>query len=255
MAVAFVRAHTGGVSTSSGTTVTFTTNAAGVDAGDLLVVGVSADNESGGMGPTISSIGKPGGESASWAVLIFGDGGGGGTAASTVVGSICAIKTTTAWPGSTAYTVTLSSAVTAKTTVAAEFSGVDNTVVGVAIGSGGVGVATSVTTLGTAPSAGDLAIGLIYLETNAAPTADSDTLNGSWNAGVTNNTASGGGAANAAARLQWKILTASGHQTFNKTQTTDGGAALVNLQAVPAPSISPAPLLRRQQAIHRASSY
>lgn len=231
MAVAFVRAHTVSQTKTAGTTnVAVVTGASGVDSGNVLLAGVIFDNLS-QTTPTVSSINKPGGETASWSRL--GSFDGLATAAGALRGELWAIKTTTSWPATTSYTITLSGSVASKAAVAQEFSGVDLTV----RSSGSQNATTNGARTASAAtvSAGDLVAGVIAHETGSAPTADADTTNGTWGAGTTFGTAGGTSNTNVHGRIQWKIATASGAQSLDFTASNEGGVIIVALQPAPEP--------------------
>lgn len=224
----FVAHHTSGTSSAAGTTVAATL-ASNVAAGNVLILAVTADNLSSNT-PTVSSISKPGGETASWTSLgaipsSTATGAGG------VVTELWAIKTTQQWNSATTVTVTLSGSVTKKAVVLSEFNGVDVRLRGSAATSTSTGGTPTITSSATYQP-GDLVLGWAGFENNAAPTADSDTSNGSWAAGTSTFTTGGGAAANVAVILQYKIITGSGTQTYNPTGSSDSGAGVVGL-AVP----------------------
>lgn len=228
----FVRDHTPANTKTSGTTVAATVAGADVAIGNVLVIGVVADNLS-STTPTVSSISKPAGDGGTWA-KVMGVGSSTATAAGGVVGELWAIKTTTSWPVGTTVTVTLSGAVAAKGVVMREYTNALITARGTAgSGTGTTGAPTS-TTAGTAIVAGDLVLGLGVFENNVAPGADADTLNGSWDSGANTFTTGGTAATNVAVIVQHKIPTATGAQTYNPTGLSDCGACVIALQRDPA---------------------
>lgn len=240
MAVAFVRHHrtqTATVSSATNLSVAIDASVASV-AGNTLIAWICCDNSGLGL-PTVNSIDVPAGETAAWTRLAAHTSSS-GTAAAAVIGELWAIVTTVSWPANTTYQVTLSAAVAAKVSLLAEFSGVTATRRGSVPTSTDVstGGTPTTTTIGTAPATGDLVVGAASFETNTAATDDTDTTNGSWSAGLKANTASGGAAANCSGILQWKIVSAGGHQTYNPTGSSDSGAvvtALVPAAAAKAP--------------------
>lgn len=227
MAVAFVRNHTNGISKTSNASVTGTL-AANVAVGNLLVFWGTWDN-SGTSTPLMNSVNVPGGESASWTRIASHNsstsGGSGGNR-----GEMWGIIPTIQWNSATVVTGTLASSVTAKVGLLMEFSGCTLTLRGTA----GTGVSTtgvaSATTGGTAPSAGDLVLGAASCETAIASTTDTDTTNGSWSTALAGQTAGSTDQTNQSAILQYKIVNAGGHQTYNPVmQVQDSGAAIVAL--------------------------
>lgn len=81
----------------------------------------------------------------------------------------------------------------------------------------------------------DAVICAIALEDSSSGADDTDTTNGSWSAGQSSFTSGGGGAGNMGTRSQYKIVTATGGQTWNFTvANTDWAAAyiVVRQQAV-----------------------
>ena len=237
MPALFVRNLTAGNSNASGTTVDFTIPVA-VPAGNLIVVFVGFDNLT-ATTPIVSSIAKQAGETANW-VQIGKHDASVATGAAAVRGELWAILTTVQW-ATGAKTVTLSAAVVKKAVIGREFSGVTTALRGTAgTGTHATGSPTA-TTGGTAPATGDLVLGGAAFETTATPTADADTLNGSWSAAVVY--ASSGGAANTnvAVTSQYKIVTAGGQQTYNPSSAgVDSGACVVALVPMPEPSITQA---------------
>lgn len=228
MPAAFVQTHTSGTSTTSDTTVAATIATAAVPIGNLLALWVGFDNTATST-PTVSSVSVPAGETATWAKVASHDSSN-ASAAAGCRGEMWVIVTTQSWAVAQAVTVTLSAAVTAKAVVLKEFSGAAVTVRGTA----GTGTSTNTvptaSTSGTALEVGDLVLGGAAFEAGAAPTADADTLNGSW----ANTATALAGAANPtgiSVITQHKIVTATGAQTYNPTHGAgiDSGAAIVAL--------------------------
>jgi hypothetical protein len=213
---------------SSATNLRVRIGPSGVTARNLLVAWICFDNTS-STAPTVSSIAKPAGETASWA-QVGTHNSSTATAAAGVRGAIWAIKTTIAWPPSTDYTITLSAAVVAKASGAAEYNQAGASLRGTA-GTGTSAAGTpSAATSGTALVAGDLVLGLGSFEDATAPTGDADTTNGSWvNAFTPFATTGGVTTTNVALIGQHKLVTATGVQTYNPTRASDSGAAVVGL--------------------------
>lgn len=225
MAIAFVRNHTAGTSSTSNTTVTFTLSAV-VAPGNLIVAFAGFDNTS-TTAPSVTSISKMAGETANW-VEIAGHDSSSASSSGGARGEMWAILTTVQWSAA-AYTVTLSGSVTRKICVASEFSGATAAL----RGTSGTGTATNgsptSTTAGTAPLTGDVVLGGAAFEATSAPTGDSDTLNGSWSAINSVASSSGIGSSSCSGGMQYKIVTAGGHQTYNPSGSGDSGCCVVAL--------------------------
>jgi hypothetical protein len=207
----------------------YTSGAITCPIGDQIFLWVAFDNLT-LTTPTISSITKAGGESASWVQIVAGDSPISGAAGGTR-GELWAITPTVTW---TAFSpvVTLSGAVTAKASVGICKSGgtLNARETLPKAGTNTTSVSPSVNT--TTPLSGDLVLGVMSKEfTTGGVTADADTTNGSWSAGIEAAT-SNGAATDALAFLQWKITTGAGTQTFNPTTvsgTGDGTIAVIAL--------------------------
>lgn len=217
---------------TTGTTVTLTTGAA-VPVGALVVVIWAADNLT-ATTPTLSSVTDTKGNTYS---VIANVGSGTATANAGQVAAIAVSRITTALTNTDTISAVASSASTVvKAVDAAYFTGA-NTVVRA--------TATTATGNSTAPSvnyasglSGDLLLGVVGNQNNGLPTGDSDTTNGTW--GSIGGVASTGG--NAATNIsvfgQYKILTASGSQTYNVTIST-------GQWSIAAVAVQPAPTLQR----------
>lgn len=227
MAGSFVQNHTSGTS-GSGTAVTVTL-AANVPAGNLLVVWIGFDN-TGTSTPTVSSLDKPGGETATWAQIASHDSSN-ATSAAGVRGEMWVIRTTQQWNSATVVTATLSASPPKSCAVCAEFTAVTATLRGTAGTNTSATGAPSAATSGTALVAGDLVVGGATFETSTTPTDDTDTTNGSWSTGLVGSATGGATASQVRSVLQWKIVNAAGVQTYNPTaNSTDSGAAVAALQ-------------------------
>lgn len=232
MAIAHVRNHTAGTHTTTGTAIS-TTLAANVTAGNLLVALFVFDNTATST-PTVSSITKQAGETASWTRIGQVD----STSSSPgngVRGEVWAILTTVTW--STAPTATLDAAVVARIGLLSEFSGASTTLRGGtwADGTSTTGSPTAATNgLSAQPTAGDLVIGAGAFEGATAPTGDADTTGGSWSTAYTASAEVGANTSNAAAILQHKIVSSgSAAQNYGPTQSPgggDSGAIITSLQ-------------------------
>jgi len=231
--VVFVRDHTVVSIKTSGTTNIGVNISTATTAGNLLVARILTDNAATVGKPVVSSIAKPAGETASWARI----GGAWSTSGPTMgiyaSGEMWAIKTTVSWPVAS-YTVTLDTVVTQKATQVQEFAGALATLrstTGAAWSSG-----LYATTTGTAPVAGDLALGFAWLPNQTTPpAATSDSISGTWSTQVTIGSTGGSGATNNAAGAQYKIVTGTAHQTYsvNNSGITGRGVICAILQQDP----------------------
>lgn len=238
MAVASVRDHVETQVKAAGTTnLSFQIGTTASTAGNLLVARIVFDNLT-ATTPTVSSIAKPGGETASWVRIGFWDSPTAG-GASGLRGEMWVIKTTVSWTANSTYTITLSGSVTAKACQGREFSGVTATLRGTAGTNATTSGNPSATTGGTAPQAGDLVLGFAGWESRTAPVQDSDTTNGTWAAGSEYGTSGGSGVTNVIGLGSYKIVTAGGHQTYNPTGPSgDSGACVVALVPVPVSAVT-----------------
>lgn len=230
-----------GITDTTASASTTVRNFDGASPGWTILTALTFDNVTNAASPTVTSITKPAGESASWVKLGSVDSSS-ATGAAGVRTELWGIATTVTWPASTDYTATLSASVSAKTTFTRPFSGVSTTLRGTAPSgtTGAAGVSTvgtpTATTAGTAPVIGDLVIGVAGHESNTAPGLDADTLGGAWISAGSFFTSSGGAAANVGVNLEYKVTTAAGAQTFNPTCSGDSGVlvlALVPKTALP----------------------
>lgn len=215
-------ASTGTVAGASAFTssASYTSGAITSPIGDQVFLFVSFDNLT-ATTPTISSITKAGGETASWVQIATGDSPV-ATAAGGQRAELWAIIPAVTW---TAFSpvVTLSGAVVAKASVGLVRSGgtlharesLPKTMTTTTSATPSVNITT--------PIIGDLVLGFQGREMTAVGVADADTTNGSWSAKIESATADATSANNAAAFLQWKIVTASGTQTFNPTGMSGDG--------------------------------
>jgi hypothetical protein len=226
----YIQDHTSGTS-GSGTSVTVTL-AGNVPAGNLLAVWVGFDNLTAST-PTVSSLDKPGGESATWA-RVAQHNSSIATAAAGVRGEMWVIRVTQQWDSGTVVTATLSASPPKSCATCREFTGVFATLRGTAGTNTSTGGTPSAATSGTALVAGDLVLGGATFETSTTPSDDADTTNGSWSAGLIGSATGGASAAQVRSIQQYKVVSATGVQTYNPTANSDSGAAVVALQNDPA---------------------
>ena len=233
MAVALGVDTTSGTANSKTTGATLVVNHGQVRPGETLVCAIGVDNLT-ATTPTVSSITKPGGETAVW-VKIGSVDASVATAAGACRGELWAITSTVTWAAGS-QTITFSSASTlVKVACTRIYYGVTTTARGT-VPSGttnGAGVSTSgvpaATTAGAAPATGDLVLGLGVNENNSTPGTDPDTLNGPWVSAAVAWSTGGNALTNVGVILMHKIVTAGGAQTLNPTSNGDSGAAVVAL--------------------------
>lgn len=243
MAASLVGHHVANFNKAAGTTGPVVQLNAVVPADRLIVAWFTFDNFSSTTLPTVTSIGRQAAETNNW-VRVASVPSTTATAGSGAVSEIWVIETTVQWSAAS-YAVVLGSSVTAKVDDVAVFAGVEPTVRGVA------GSATSAsttgataTTTGTAPVAGDLALGIAYnANSTTVPGTDTDTTDGAWVDVGTSATSGGSAATNITQRAQYKILTGTTAQSFSVSSgaVNPNGAGCVVLQATPLPSAPAAP--------------
>lgn len=218
MAIAFGASFTANSSKTSSTTIAVTTGVA-VASGSLVVVFAGCDNLS-ATTPTASFTDSVGGNT--WTVLSTATSNS-ATAAGGQVVHLAVSKLTNALLSTSTITCTLSGAVTVRTIEGAYFTGADATQRGTAGNASGTTTTWSASVTGGL--AGDLVLGAITTQNNAAITGDTDTTNGTWGSLGAINTTGGGAAANIALLGQYKILTADGTQTWNGSGLNTAGSS------------------------------
>lgn len=131
----------------------------------------------------------------------------------------------------TTITVTFGTAATAKTMTLTEVSGTAGTPTFVTsgVGTGGTGTTSPTITTGSIPD-GDMVIAALFLEAGVTQTItqDSDTTNGSWSTQQTFEIGSTTSGSNIAS--QFKVVTATGTQTYNPTLGLAGDLCLAWVQ-------------------------
>jgi hypothetical protein len=127
-------------------------------------------------------------------------------------------------------TVTFGSSTTAKSWTLTEFS--SNTA---DFGADFLSAGTPATGTGTTPSTGSISVtsgdaifGAMANEGNATVTADSDTTNGAWSTQQTIN--NGTGTSGMQVASQFKIVNATGNQTYNLTLSASGDWVVTTIQ-------------------------
>jgi hypothetical protein len=194
-------------------------------AGDMVVVFCARDNVAADplTGDSISA--DPAGNTYTRHVV----GSNLATAAAGIVGVMFWSVLTASWPAGTNTITWGHPSITSRAMQVAHFVGV----LGARAGNpftGTVVAGTALAATATNPVLGDAVIGLGVWENSSAITGDSDTSNGSWSAiNNTNGYGTSGGTAATNVRLgwQWKAVTATGSQTYNQTNTSNDGAAVV----------------------------
>lgn len=220
------------IKTAGTNNLSFQIGPVGSDAGNLLVARIVFDNLT-ATTPVVSSIAKPGGETASWVKVGQFDSATAG-AGSGLRGEVWVIKTTVAWAANSTYVITLSGSVTAKACQGREYADVLATLRSTSGTNATTSGNPSATTTGTAPQPGDLVLGFAGWESRTAPVQDTDTTGGvQWSAGSEFGTSGGSGVTNVIGLGSMKIPTSAGHQTYNPTGPAgDAGACIVALQGV-----------------------
>lgn len=198
------------------TTVTVTTDFA---VGDRCLVFVACDNaETAGAAPfttftepsggTVSNVRSPNRTS-------------GGTPNDGVSIALRQFEVTAARPLVTndLITVNFTTSVAAKCIGLAKVTGIASGSASIITGASGSGSGTSASSgaMGTAPGRDDIVFGWVGSEHTTAPGGDSDTTNGSWSDLHALNAGSGTAATNIRLRVQYKVVTASGAQTFDSS--------------------------------------
>lgn len=236
--MAIAETLTNGVSDKTAGTATLTvgTDASRVS-GTLIVVGLAWDNLT-ATTPTISSISKPGGESASWIIVEVNS-----PQAAAAAGVRCALAYIVATVDWSAHSivVTFSGNITAKAAAYKTFTGASATIRGTAVsGTGSTSPSTDSGTLiddlillmDATEGPGD---GTLPTWTGSAP----GTITSQQSAGTTG----GSGVTNATVVLAYIIATASGSRLVTTGTLTDGGYVVVSLAPAAAASAYPYELL------------
>ena len=216
-----------GNSSTSGQTVLLTTTQA-IPKGALLCVMMSADNVS-ATTPTFTAADNSGAGntwSVAWQLARNA------TAAAGVSGGLLYTIAQADMASGTVITVTLSHNPVMKVGLGAWFTGIDTAapLVGTATGNG----ASTAASASKSVTSGNLVIGSVSRETNAAVTAyDSDTTSGSWSTGIDRVSVTGGTATTrVAVAYQYKVPNATGTQTYDQTiPSTDWVAGVAEFKA------------------------
>lgn len=224
-----------GASTSSGTSLTWTTTGA-INVGDLVIIRVGSDNAS-ATTPTFTCS-----DGSANVYTNQRQGAVNATAAAGVAGAIFTCKATVARSIGTTMTITLSNAVAHKTAYGETYTGVDETLRVAAVSATGTATAASAGATAAGLVAGDIVFGMTANETRGTITGDSDTTNGSWAAQTTVRSATSGSDATCVSVVgQYKVVTATGAQTYNVTAVAaEWFCACIVLQASPPPAITQA---------------
>lgn len=221
-------------STSTGTvaaanskvsSTTYTSGSITCPIGNQIILMIGLDNV-GNATPTISSITVPGGETATWVRLGYGDSSS-GTAGSGARVEVYGITPTQAWSAFSPV-VTFTAAITAKSSLGFCRSGgsLNERDVLPTVGNTVVGTTPSIVSA-PVPKSGDLVIAVVVSQTATAWTGDADTLNGSWSSAVSSATTGGTDNTNITTMFQTKIVTADGAQTFNPTNAVSSSGSIV----------------------------
>lgn len=226
-----------GSSSTAGTTLAVTnTTGAIIPAGTLLVMSYTTDNPASVTAPTLTPSSAGG---TAWNVRLAPVGSGvTTTAGSGIWHATWSCRTVSSIAsGATITTITQTSTVK-KVAIINGWSGVSDVLRATVVSATSTAGTPSAVSTGTALVSGDIVVGTIGGENNAAPTGDSDTLNGSWSAAISVFTTGAGAATNVMAGLQNKAVTATGAQTYNATTAADSIASIMAF--VPFATTSPA---------------
>jgi hypothetical protein len=215
------------------TTVVITTNAL-IPANTLLVLGYCADTGV-NTAPTFSSATAVGG--GTWTLAHQHTAAQTATAGSGVTVSAARLRTTSSVASGTAITLTFANSTVAKAAVLWGFTGILNTTRGNP-GAGSGTATASCQTSGTALVAGDIVIALGGGENNAVPGGATDTLNGTWSTIDGLSTAGGSAVTNACIGMQFKVVTATGVQSYTTSSGGDAACIIFALQPEPEPTIT-----------------
>lgn len=209
---AYVRNGGNTTTKTNGSSISQSVAGVGHSAGNLLVVNLAFDNLS-ATTPTATFSDSKGNT-----YTTISQSATNASASAGVGGAIGVSYLSTALASGDTVTATLSSAVDAKVITIAEFSGTLDVEEVADVIATGASTTPSVTS-GSAPS-GDVVIGSVMAELDNSAGVDSDTTNGSWVTMAQAWTFGGNQFSNVSVRSQYKIVTASGTQTFNPTLPT-----------------------------------
>lgn len=239
-------ASTGSVAASTTNTAgnVWTTGAISCPVGDIIFLHLGFDNNNNGSGfPSLTSVSKPTGETSNWVTLgslNTGASGGNGVRGELVALRVSGAATGTgtssgAWAGFTpVVTVDLGgfgTNISAKCSEGFCMHNGSNPLTShgsIPTTSTTSWTSSTVSISHTPPIIGDLVIGFYCVQMSpGALTPDSDTTNGSWSA-----TIESGIAGNLTSGVQYKIVTATGTQTYDLAgNTTTSAAAVVSLSS------------------------
>lgn len=242
MAITHIATESGGGDKTAGATTAVSMGAQ--TAGDLLILAVAADNAGTSGVSALTNVTDTAGYT--WTQQQLKN----QTAGAANDGLTVAIFTTIAGASTPVPTINWSPNVTAKAYIVSAYRGTASSPYdgNAASGSGAsysVGPSTSL-------ASGDLIVGVTANESATAPGTDSDTSNGSWSDpwGAQASGGTGGDATKMSLRLEYKIVTGAGTQTFNGSTgaSTDWAAAYVAFTLPAAPASPPF----RSKSIHNA---
>jgi len=221
--------------TAAGTIVLTTSGI--IPANTLLVLALCCDNVAAAT-PTISSITNVGGGTWANRAGATTQSGASTTAGSGVFVYCQTLFTSSSVANGTAITVTFNASPAVKSVGIVGFSEMSGTLRNTVVSAAStVGTPSAVTT-GTALVAGDLVIGVFGAETSATIGGDADTLNGAWQAMFTLSSSGGQAATNVGVCLDYKVVTATGAQTYNPSGGANDSVAIV-FAMVPATPVAP----------------
>jgi hypothetical protein len=200
--------------------------------GDLVVFYCARDNiiNDPATGDTFDD-----GEGNTYTRVALAQPSGTSTANAGIVGVMFYTVVTAAWTGTNTLTWTMPTGTADRVMLAEHYQGPIRGLRGTADTAGST---TSVSVLTTDPLAGDLVVAMSAYEHSAASTVtgDSDTTNGSWSTQTTQ--LPSGGTTTAAVKVvaQWKLVTATGNQSYatsNSTNTDNVGIVATFIPGYP----------------------
>ena len=223
MAIQVVETLTPGSIKTLGSNVSFSLAAgSGQQANDVLIIWVFWDNFD-ATTPEVGFMTPPSGETAVWNRAVHIDSQS-ATGNAGVIAEMWTIRTTMVWPRTTYFVPQFNNPTTAKGVVGVVARGLSQWPTQVVTG----------TTSAAAPAnANDLVIGVASYQANTAGVGESDTTGGAWNTGTSIFTSGQSSSTNVAGRMQWKIPSSTGSQTYNTSTASYSTAAVVFQPLVP----------------------
>lgn len=206
--------------TGSSRSVTITVGGADITAGDLIIVGLAFDNMGGsGAAPDMTVTDSASNTYTQQLVQNQTPGSSANDGATAFLYSAVSASTLTSGVGTITATGTAINQFNTQSRAARYIvvRGASTTPYSTSGVSGSGTTYNSGNTATASLASGDLVVGVVASESNTVPTNDTDTTNGSWNGGTQNVGGTGSDASKMSILLSYKIVTASGTQTFNGT--------------------------------------